>query len=68
MTLEAYSARLRDETDVDRLEEDLVSVVRETVKPERASLWLRRPEDGGEKVSQEGFSNAFRNGGETVGA
>jgi hypothetical protein len=33
--------RLRDETDLDRLSEDLLVVVRETVQPEHATLWLR---------------------------
>ncbi len=41
--LAAFSARLRDETDLDQLNEDLVTVVRETVQPEQASLWLRPP-------------------------
>jgi hypothetical protein len=44
-TLEAYSKRLRDETDLDALNSELMSVVRETVQPEHLTLWLRRPEE-----------------------
>jgi hypothetical protein len=42
-TLRGFSTKLREETDLDRLGEKLVSLVREPMQPEHTSLWLRPP-------------------------
>ena len=40
-TIEAFSARLRDDVDLDTLTGELLAVAAQTVEPTKASLWLR---------------------------
>ena len=46
-TLDAFSTKLREETDLEALDSELVGVIRDAVQPVHASLWLRSPTEVG---------------------
>jgi hypothetical protein len=52
-TLESFSVKLRDETDINSLSAELMSIVRETMQPAHVSLWLHPDKSAkGEQTDQ----------------
>ena len=48
--METFALKLRNETDLDALNTDLLEVVKETMQPEHVSLWLRPETAPGEQT------------------
>jgi len=51
-TLAAFSATLRNEVDLNRLREQIVAVVEETMQPAHVSLWLCAPKRSSEQTTR----------------
>ena len=51
LTLAAFSDRIRDEVDLEKLREELVGLVQETMEPAHISLWLRQAGRGRREIS-----------------
>jgi hypothetical protein len=59
-TIQAFSARLRQQVDLDSLTVELLGVVEQTMQPTQVSLWLRPPARMPKEPSDAGASRAAR--------
>jgi hypothetical protein len=57
-TIQAFSARLREQVDLDTLTTELLAVVEETMQPTQASLWLRASVSAAQDPGSTGTSGA----------
>jgi hypothetical protein len=57
-TIAAFSARLREELDLDTLTGELMAVVEQTMQPTQASLWLRPSDSAASNQRMRGTSRA----------
>jgi hypothetical protein len=57
-TIAAFSARLRDEVDLDTLTGELLAVVKQTMQPTQVSLWLRPAVSASQDQSRTGASRS----------
>jgi hypothetical protein len=58
-TLEAFSATLRQEVDLDQLRERVLAVAQETMQPAHASLWLRSSRPSPRRESGGGIAHSW---------
>jgi hypothetical protein len=47
VTVAAFAARLKDEVDLDSIQNDLAAVVQKTLEPAQLSWWVRKPGEPG---------------------
>jgi hypothetical protein len=58
--LEAFDAKLREETDLERISEELVLLIKETMQPINAALSLCSLESGRREILRVALPVAFR--------
>ena len=57
LTLAGFGDRIRDEVDLEKLREELVGLVHETMQPAHASLWLATPAVRGDAAGEQGATH-----------